>query len=337
MQSGAIRIPFSQLEKDLARILVKYGFDARRADQCAHVFASNTLDGVYSHGIERFPRFIRHVVDGYVKPDAEPSCKNRAGAIEQWDGCLGAGILNALISTERAIELSAEFGLGCVALSNTNHWMRGGYYGWKVAKAGFIFIGWTNTVANMPAWGAVDCRLGNNPLVIGVPYGNEAIVLDMAMSQFSYGRMERHSRFGDPLPVPGGFDKQGSLTTDPAAILKSGRLLPMGYWKGSGLALLLDILATLLSGGLSTAKISRLEAEHAQSQVFFCIDISHLGSHQQIQQAVHEIIENLKASTSHRTSDPVLYPGENVLNARKEHLASGIPVQESFWNEIQRL
>ena len=108
----------------------------------------------------------------------------------QWDGQSGVGVLNAMMCTERAMTLASKFGMGCVALANTNHWMRAGAYGRKAANAGFAFIGWTNTNSNTPAWGAVDARLGNNPLIMAVPYGSDAIVLDMAMSQYSYGALD---------------------------------------------------------------------------------------------------------------------------------------------------
>ena len=89
---------------------------------------------------------------------------------------------------ERAIALGREHGMGCVALANTNHWMRGGTYGWQAVDAGAIGICWTNTMANLPAWGAAEPRVGNNPLVIAVPHARGPVVLDMAMSQFSSGR-----------------------------------------------------------------------------------------------------------------------------------------------------
>ena len=127
-KTGFERIPFDEVERELVRVLNKYAFDPEAANRCARLFAENTLDGVYSHGINRFPRFIKYVKEGYVRPNAKPEKKHRAGAIEQWDGCLGPGPLNALIATERSMALSKESGIGCVALSNTNHWMRGGAF-----------------------------------------------------------------------------------------------------------------------------------------------------------------------------------------------------------------
>ena len=128
----------------------------------------------------------------------------------------------------------------------------------------------------MPAWGATDPRIGNNPFVIAVPYQNEAIVLDFAMSQYSYGKMESLNSDGTKLPYPGGFNKLGEMTTDPGEILESWRVLPVGYWKGAGLSLLLDIMATILSGGRSTHQINTCSSEYSVSQVFIAINIKNL-------------------------------------------------------------
>jgi len=335
--SEVIRVPFEQMEREFSRILGSIGFEAEPNRHCARLFVENSLDGVYSHGVNRFPRFVQYVKGGYIRVNAKPEIRHRAGAIEQWDGCLGPGPLNALFATKRAIDLSKESGIGCVALFNTNHWMRGGHYAWKAAKAGFIFIGWTNTTANMPAWGAVDCRLGNNPFVLGMPFKDEAIVLDMAMSQFSYGSLESYQLTSMPLPVYGGYNKDGVLTVNAADILESRRALPIGYWKGSGLALLLDVLAVVLSGGMSTSQISQRTVESALSQVFITIDISQLSNHHTIQESVNDIINDLHGSISADEKQKILYPGERVLRTRIENLKNGIPVDQTIWQDIQRL
>jgi 3-dehydro-L-gulonate 2-dehydrogenase len=332
-----VRVPLRSMTDQFKRILVQQGFSQEKAEQCAIIFSENSLDGVNTHGVDRFARFIRYVKEGHIEIHAEPSIQHGTGAIEQWDGGLGPGILNALKCTERAMELSTEYGMGCVALRNTNHWMRGGTYAWKAAKAGFLFIGWTNTIANMPAWSAVDSRLGNNPFVLGVPYKNEAIVLDMAMSQFSFGTMESHKRQGKNLVVPGGYDADGKLTTDPAAILHSQRVLPIGYWKGAGLALLLDLFASVLSGGLSTAEISTQGVERGLSQVFITFDVEKLIHHALIANMVNSILFEYQNSTSESGLHEVLYPGERALRMRIENLKNGIPVDKAIWEEILSL
>src|SRR5262249_23548911 len=288
-----------------------------KAKQCAAVFTNNTVDGVYTHGVYRFPRFIEYIKKGVVIPDAEPTLVHKSGALEQWNGNRGPGPLNAMHATNTAMKLSQEFGIGCVALANTNHWMRGGTYGWQAAKAGFVFIGWTNTMASMPTWGAVNGKLGNNPLVMGLPYKNEAIVLDMAMSQYSFGAMELSVMKNEKLAVYGGYDTKGALTNDPAAIIAAGRPIPVGYWKGAGLALLLDILAAVLSGGLSVHEIAKLETETSLSQIFIAIDIARLGNHSSIPQLIENIIVDYHQSTP-EDKKRISFPGERVLRTRKD-------------------
>lgn len=319
------------------QILIKNAFNEVKADKCAQIFAQNSLDGIYSHGVYRFPRFVEYIKKGYVKPDAEPELIHSAGALEQWNGKLGAGSLNAEICTNRAMEIATNNGLGCVAIANTNHWMRGGTYGWQAAKQGFVFIGWTNTTNNMPAWGAKDSRLGNNPLVFAVPFGNEAIVLDFAMTQFSYGKIEATKIEGTDLPFVGGFNKNDELTTQPAEILETMRGLPIGYWKGAGLSLLLDILATILSAGLSTNELGKQKEEHGVSQVFIAIDIKKLSNFPAIENTIAEIIADFKASELIDVNHQIRYPGERVVQIREENLKIGIPVNKEVWDDILKL
>jgi 3-dehydro-L-gulonate 2-dehydrogenase len=214
--------------------------------------------------------------------------------------------------------------------------MRGGYYGWLAAKKGFAFIGWTNTLGIMPAWKALDSRLGNNPLVIGLPFNDEAIVLDMAFSQFSYGAMELAVMKGEELSVPGGFNKDGDLTKDPAAILESKRPLSIGYWKGAGISLLLDVLAAILSAGFSVADISKQKAEISSSQIFICFDLSKLSNYPVINSTLQNIIADYKHSVPDGDAR-IVYPGEAVVQKRKKNLQEGISVLKEKWEEILRL
>jgi 3-dehydro-L-gulonate 2-dehydrogenase len=209
--------------------------------------------------------------------------------------------------------------------------MRGGTYGWRAAKAGCIFIGWSNTIANTPAWGAIDSKLGNNPLVIAVPYEEEAIVLDMAMSQFSYGAMEMYELKNEKLPVHGGYDTKGELSNDPKEIKKSQRTLPIGFWKGSGLSLMLDILAASLSGGLSVAEITKQDSEKNLSQVFIAINASFSPG------ILKSILDDFQSSTPETPGKKVRYPGENVLKTRAKNLLDGVPVSKAIWDEIRGL
>jgi 3-dehydro-L-gulonate 2-dehydrogenase len=276
---------------------------------------------------------VRGIRSGLVDPRALPTLVSRFGALERWDGQRGAGNLNAYAAMQRAIELGREHGIGCVGLGNTNHWMRGGNYGWQAADAGVIGICWTNTMPNLPPWGATDPRLGNNPIIVAVPRKAGHVVLDMAMSQFSYGAIESYRLKKQPLPVPGGFNVKGELTRDPAEIERSQRALPIGYWKGSGMALMLDMIAAMLAGGSATHQIpADPERETALSQVFITIDPSKVGGAPEL---ADYIIEDLHKATASGDS-PVRYPGEQVLKIRRENMERGIAVNAAIWAEVRK-
>ncbi|HZB45091.1 MAG TPA: 3-dehydro-L-gulonate 2-dehydrogenase [Pyrinomonadaceae bacterium] len=325
-----LRVTYEELHDVLRRALLDLGFEPERAALCARLFADTDRDGVYSHGLNRFPRFVRMIRRGVVDAHARPALVTSHGALERWEGRRGPGNLNAHLSTERAMELARAHGLGCVALAGTNHWMRGGSYGWQAAEAGAAAVCWTNTLPNLPPWGATEARLGNNPLVVAVPRaGGEHVVLDMAMSQFSYGALESYRARGELLPVPGGYDSRGRLTRDPAAIEHSGRPLPIGFWKGSGLALVLDMLAALLSGGRATHEVAPdPDEEYSVSQVFLACDPDTLGG----SRIADDIIRHLQAPSPR--GETVRYPGEHTLQTRRRNMAEGIPVDPRVWHQL---
>jgi 3-dehydro-L-gulonate 2-dehydrogenase len=154
------------------------------------------------------------------------------------------------------------------------------------------------------------------------------------MSLYSYGKMELYANEGKKLPYPGGFDTEGVLTDDPAKILDSWRPLPIGYWKGAGLSLLIDILATILSGGSPVCEITSRKVEYAVSQVFIAIDISKLHNSSSIKETVQKIIDDLHSSIPEKEGTKIRYPGENLERIRNEALNKGIPVAENIWEEI---
>ena len=332
-----VRIQLAEAVDELTRVLTALGFEDERARQSATLFAETHLDGVSSHGLNRFPRFIKQVKAHVVDVHAVPVAVARLGAWEQWDGRSGAGNLNATAATARAIELAATHGIGVVALRNTNHWMRGGSYGWQAARAGMAFLGWTNTVPNMPPWGTVTSKLGNNPLIVAIPRGDAPVVLDIAMSQCSYGKMEMLQARGEQLPLPGGYDEAGHLTTDPGAIVKTMRPLPIGYWKGAGLSLVLDLLAAVLSGGRAAHEIRQLPDETALSQVFIVIDVARPAGSDAVSSVVSAVIDDLHAAVTARDGSPARYPGEQVLRTRAENLREGLPVDVAVWETIRAL
>ena len=325
-----MRIAYDVMAGEFRRALLKYGMTPERAGLSAKLFADASLDGVYTHGLNRFPKFIKSVQQGCVDIQAVPVCTERAGALERWDGRKGPGNLNAYFCMEQAIRLARLHEIGCVALSNTNHWMRPGNYGLMAADHNCIGVLWTNTVPNMPAWGGKDPKLGNNPLVVAIPHKGGHILLDIAMSMFSYGKLESYARQKRELPVEGGFDRQGKPTRNPSEVLATHQPMPIGYWKGSGLSLALDLTAAVLANGRSSRKIGQLPHETELSQVF-------LAHGEQTARTIADTLADMEVSEPMQPGATVHYPGEGMRRTREDNRLHGIPVDESVWKAVQAL
>lgn len=333
-----MRVSYDEMKNEIKRVLGTRGLDTETVEIAASIITDNSCDGVYSHGLNRFPSIVKNLDDGVIQPDRKPVRVNQMGALEQWDGQFGFGPINASIAMDRATELAKENGIGCVALRNTNHWLRGGTYGLRAAGAGCIGICMTNTFPNMPPWGGREKRLGNNPFIIAIPHKEgRHILLDMAQSQYSYGKLQTYSLAGEKLPVKGGYDQDGRLTDDPDAIVNGGEMIPSGFWKGSGLSIAIDILVSSLSIGNSTFDMSKNENDMGVSQVFIAIHPVSYAGPDYADKYIENMSQYIKSSTQVEGVHDILYPGERATNTRKENLEKGIPVNPQIWETVKKL
>lgn len=329
-----MRVLYESMYQEFYRVLVKKGFLKERADLSAKLFADASRDGVYTHGLNRFVKFIASLDTGCVDIHGVPVLKDSVGVLERYDGKKGPGNLNAHFCMKRAIELAKRQTIGCVALSNTNHWMRPGNYGLMAVEENCIGILWTNTIPNMPPWGGKEAKLGNNPVVLAIPNGETPVLVDVAMSMFSYGKLESYKRSGKDLPVEGGYDMDQNLTKDAAKILETRQCLPIGYWKGSGLSLALDLIASVLAGGSTSRMVGTFPCETNLSQVFLAVSLDALPDQETLVREIHATLEDMKQSAPISESRPVYYPGENMKNVRNENMELGIPVDEGIWQKV---
>ena len=330
-------IAFEEALRVTRSALLRAGFTPDKAERLSGVFCQNTLEGVASHGLNRFARFVKEAVTGVVDVNAEPETVAALGGMEVWDGHFGPGPLIAESAMDRAIELARTHGIACVTVRNSNHWQRAGRYGWQAVRAGMIGMLWTNTCRNLPAWGAVDARLGNNPFVLAIPREKGAVVVDMSMSQYAYGRLEIARQNGEKLPTPGGFDREGNLTDDPCAILESRRPLPIGYWKGAAMSLALDMIAAGTSLGRTVNMIGPAGEEKGLSQVFIAMNYAGLVGQHEAQQRFDDAVEGMLASTPADPEKPVRFPGGNIHKTVEKQLKNGMYVNEKTWNAIMEL
>ena len=332
-------VKFDELKAVTKKAFLNLGLTEEQAETCAQIHCSSSADGVESHGMNRIPRFAEYVKKGWINVKGKPELVKAKGAAENYNGNLGIGVTNALFCGQRAIELAKEHGIGLVALKNTTHWMRGGTYAWKIAEAGFIGISWINTESCMPLWGSDEPSVGNNPFCIAIPRDDGQIVVDMAMSQYAYGKLGVYRLAGKDLPYPGGFDKDGNLTSNPAAIEESRRILPTGYWKGSSLAIALDLAAAAISNGLCGSDMDANNNGSCTgcSQIFIAIDPYMFGEKSEIQEMLNRRVRIADSAHPIDPKHPVKCPGESTIARRRKSMAEGVQVDDKVWSQVQAI
>ena len=308
------------------------------ARQFAEIFAGNSLDGVYSHGMNRYPRYLSDMASGLC--DAKVTQAERVsglGGLEVWDAHFGVGPLIAQQMAERAIELARTHGIACVALRNNSHWLRAGRYGLMMADAGMMGLCMTNTCMNLVAYGAKEPSTGNNPITIAIPRRAGSLVMDMAVSQYAFGKLEIMAQEGGMLDTPCGYDTDGNLTNDPKKIVESGLMMPMALWKGSALSIMIDLMVSMLSLGRTSLEIGTpADGEKGMSQMFVCMNPAAVIDMDKAEAQMEKTIAFLNGLEPKDGVHGVHAPGENLERTRARNRERGIPVTEDTWQKIVR-
>lgn len=330
-----IYVQYEEAVKRMARGLERF-LNAQDAKRFAEIFAGNSLDGVYSHGMNRYPRYLSDMESGLC--DAKVTQAERVsglGGLEVWDAHFGVGPLIAQQMAERAIELAGTHGIACVALRNNSHWLRAGRYGLMMADAGMMGLCMTNTCMNLVAYGAKEPSTGNNPITIAIPRRAGSLVMDMAVSQYAFGKLEIMAQEGGMLDTPCGYDTDGNLTNDPQKIVESGLMTPMALWKGSALSIMIDLMVSMLSLGRTSLAIGTpADGEKGMSQMFVCMNPAAVIDMDKAEAQMEKTIAFLNSLEPKDGVHGVHAPGENLERTRARNRERGIPVTEDTWQKI---
>lgn len=318
----------STLREAVAAALMRDGVPPHVREVEADLMIEAELHGVPSHGLLMLPRLLVGLRERRANPDPQIRVVREAAAVVVLDGDRGPGRFVGIQGMRAAMERARHCGIGACLVSNTTHWGRAHAYACRAAEAGFVGLCTTNAIPNMLAPGASKPVLGNNPLAIAAPRGRglRPIVLDIAMSQAALGRVATAQREGQPVPLTWGLGADGRPTDDPAAILASQNLLPMGGHKGAGLALMLEILTAALGGGLLSHEVLAADTsglDAGGSKLFVAIDPGAFGERERFVSRV----EDLAAYVSAGLGGPeAALPGERGWRTRDEYARDGIPV-----------
>lgn len=319
------------LKTFLVQALLRAGFDDDAARRSVDVFVEADLRGVDSHGVAGLPGRLRTIAAGGLNANARPTLAREFGATALYDGHQGFGPLLCSIVIETAVQLGDRYGIGLVALRDSSHWSCPAYYVRWMAEHGMIGMAMTNTNPGMPLHGSAAKSVTNAPYAVAAPRnGHEPVVLDMSFQMISWSGMKHYADDGHKLPGLWGYDHDGNETDDPAVIARSGRVKPIGAYKGSGFAFIQEILTGVLGAGLISSQIAAMtsKGEPAHySQTFIAIRPDLFGSREEYDRRMEILYETSKAFPLAAGFSHINLPGDRSNSFLAERRANGIPLK----------
>lgn len=301
------------------------------------------LRGVYSHGIQILPRYVRGLKEG-INPSPNIKTIVDAGALALLDGDNGMGQIVSVKAMNMAIDRALQHGIAAVGVRNSNHHGALAYYGMMAVEQDMVGICSTNGPAVMAPWGGVTETLSNNPICFAIPAGDSyPIVLDMAVSMAARNKIRVAAARGEKIPLGWGLDRQGQPTDDPQKAL-DGLLAPMAEAKGFGLAAVLEGLTSILSGGPVAKEVPRdtlfstdvLHPTRA-SHYFQAIDVGRLAPIAEFKARVDDLARQVHESDLAKDTEAVFMPGEIEFMTRERRLKEGIPIFAAVVQSLDRL
>jgi ureidoglycolate dehydrogenase (NAD+) len=329
------KVPAEALKRFVAQAFMKVGMKRGDAALIAETLVWANLRGVDSHGVTRLPRYLEMVDQGLMNVNAAPviSEPTAASVVIQSDRAPGPVVMS--LAVERLIALAPRHGIAMALVSRMTHSGALGFYTEKLALAGLACIVVNAGNPFMPYHGAHGAAMGTNPISIAVPGGEEdPILFDMASSAVSLGRLTLARKTGAPLEPGWAVDKSGKPTTDPAHAVMTA---PLGGPKGSGLALMIECLASLLAGHPLVADALQKSGEgatHRQNALLIAIDVSMFVDLSEFRAQVERLVAALKAMPLAPDFNEILMPGERGYGAANERRESGIPLPPAILSEL---
>lgn len=331
------RVAAAALRRFAAAIFTAAGMDEAHADTVAEVLVWANLRGNDGHGVQRIPRYMELIDEGSLNPRPTIAVRRETAAALFIDADKGPGPVAMRFAADGAVGKARAAGVGFALVRRTTHTAAIGYYSRRIAAQGAAAIVASASIPNMPYHGTRGPVVATSPLSLAVPGNDAPIVLDMATSVASLGRLAAFRRAGRPLPPGWALDTQGNPTTDSA---RAELPLPLGGPKGAGLALMFELMASVLGGNpILAAAVSEggVAALHRQNAFAIAIDIATFADPDAFRDNVARLVAVLKAQPRQSGFDEILMPGERGDRAYAERLAQGIPLPDATWRELGRV
>ncbi|KQV70250.1 Ldh family oxidoreductase [Rhizobium sp. Root1220] len=318
------------------RLLEGWNVPPENAALQARVLVEAELKGHPSHGLQRLPRVLRRIERGLVAPSAKGVYKWRSDAVLEVDGGAGLGPVVAMDALARLMDRVLSSGIALAAIRNSNHLGMLAYYVEQVAARGLIGIAMSSSEALVHPYGGTRAMLGTNPLAIAVPTAGQPLVLDLATSNVSMGKIHHHAATGRPIPEGWARDAEGRPTTDPLRA-KLGAIAPFGDAKGYGLGIAIELLVAALAGSALAPEVrGTLDAEAPCNKGDLLIVID-MGSAPDLAMRLSAYLDAVRASPPTQIEKPVRVPGDGAHRRRQAALAQGFEIDPRLWAELNAL
>lgn len=324
-----------------ARALRGRGVSAKHADAAARILVTGDLLGVHTHGVDRVASYAERVACGGIKAAARITAERVAPALARIDGDNGIGPAVGMRALEEAMAIAREQGVGVALARNSNHFGAVAPYSLIAADAGFASVIGSNASTTIAPTGGREARVGNSPIAFCVPNpGGRPFLLDMALSVVARAKIRAAAKRGLAIPDTWATDREGKPTTDPRAAM-DGFLLPIGAYKGYGLALAVDLFAGLLSdSGYLTHARSWQDQPGEPSRLghfFILIDAKRLGGEAWLAERMADFARILHDTPPADPSQPVRVPGEDEISSLERQRREGIEIDEAVLEKLRKL
>jgi LDH2 family malate/lactate/ureidoglycolate dehydrogenase len=329
------------LKKIVTDVLERAGVARRHAQTVADSLIHADLRGVESHGVSRLPVYLKRIETGRIDYRREPVLTMQKGAVARLDGGNQLGAVAGQAAMEHALELARQYGTGLVGVCHSNHFGACSYYALKAVEQKMMLLVLSNAPKAIAPTGGIRPFFGTNPIAIGIPADTKPpFLLDMATSVTARGKIALAQKKGERIPVDWALDARGEPTTDPAEALQ-GTLLPIGGAKGYGLAMFVDIMCGLLTGGAAGPAVGSLyESDPAAQNVghlFLAVDIQKFMPIEQFLKTFADYLRRIKAEPKRPGVEQIWIPGEMEWKKMRENKAQGIPLDPAIIAEVEEL
>jgi LDH2 family malate/lactate/ureidoglycolate dehydrogenase len=330
----------STLNDFCIEVLTKAGVKLEEAEIISETLLFAELRNIKSHGIVRLPTYVKRLENAAVNQNAEMRfLENKAAAVSVLDADNGMGQVAGYKAMKAAIDIARIYGIGLVAVKNSNHFGVASYFSMLASKEDMIGLVMTNASPAIAPFGTKTPLLGTNPLTVAVPAKKgKPIVLDMSMSTVARGKIRMAALQNKEMPLDWGLDKDGNPTSDPSEALL-GSLVPIGGVKGSGLSLIIDLLTGALTGTSSLGEVKNItdmSGPSKTSHLFIAINIGAFMDIDEYKERVDDAISKIK-SLPPKGDNEIFMAGEIEQNLMEKRLAEGIPVDIEVVAELNKL